>query len=231
MSALLAEEFFAEASLLTYQKLQKAVETTSYWSEICANVLWYLETRELPWNKVEAKPQCPAWPLPETGLPKLVSRGQQTFPMVETLIDIAITEKTSEQIIFWLDRRQPQKFWNRYDQPKNDQIANAIMDDYPERAIAIWKNIAEGFISVTGTPAYEEAAKYLRKIRHTLNRLNRMEEWQNYLMKLKVIHKMKRRLMEILERFSDQPLVKNQPINKDNLNLNFDNELKESQGK
>jgi uncharacterized Zn finger protein len=226
ISALVAEEFFAEASFYSYQELQKAGEKTSFWQDIRANALWFLETGELPWNRIKEHPSCPAWPLTETGLPKLASRGRQTFPMVETLIDIAIAEESPEQVILWLKRRQPDKFGDRYSKSKNDKIASAIVGDYPDQAIEIWKNIAEGYIKITGTPAYEEAAQYLRKIRHTLNRLHRKDEWQNYLTKLKVVHKMKRQFMEILERFSDEPLVKNTTINKDNLNLDFDNKSK-----
>ena len=223
MATLLAEEFFAEASLLVYQELQKVAEEISLWSEIQANVLWFLETGELPWNRIKAKPTCPDWPLPETGLPRLASRSRQTFPKIETLIDIAIAEKSPERVVLWLDRRQPDRGWDRYSQPKNDQIANAIVTDYPERAIELWKNIAERFIKITGTSAYEDAAQYLRKIRHTLNQLNRKDEWLDYLTQLRFTHKMKRRLIEILGRFSDQPIVKNQTKNQEKLNLNLDN--------
>lgn len=207
IAGLAAEEFFVHPSLYSYQELQNAAEQIALWKDIRANVHRFLETGELPWTKTEAKNSCPAWSLPETGLPKLAPRMKQTFPMIETLIDIAIAENIPEQVVLWLDRRQPDRFQERYYQPKNDQIAEAIVAVYPERAVEIWENIAEGFINITGASAYEEAAQYLRKVRHTLNQLNRKDEWENYLSKLKLVHKKKRRLMEILERFSDKPLV------------------------
>jgi len=90
----------------------------------------------------------------------------------------------------------------------NDQIATALAEKYPDRAVDLWEKIAEGLINRVKPQAYEEAAVYLRKIRHLLLALKRKKKWQEYLQGLKFQHQKKRRLLEILNRFSDEPLVK-----------------------
>ena len=47
---------------------------------------------------------------------------------------------------------------------RSDAVASAIADSYADRTLAIWKECAEGQISLTQPKAYQAAAVYLRKI-------------------------------------------------------------------
>lgn len=82
-----------------------------------------------------------------------------------------------------------------------------MADHYPDRAIAIWKNVAEKQIALTKPKAYEAAAVYLRKIHSLLKKLKREEEWKNYLLKLRQDNARKTKLIDILSRLEGCRIV------------------------
>jgi uncharacterized Zn finger protein len=86
------------------------------------------------------------------------------------------------------------------------------MDAYPDRALAIWKKMAEGQIALTQTRAYETAAGYLRKVHRVLNKLDREQEWKSFLAELRQANARKPRLVEILDRLIGQILVSGKPF-------------------
>ena len=90
---------------------------------------------------------------------------------------------------------------------RDDRIAQAIVEVYPHRAIAIWKGIAESQIVKTQTKAYEVVARYLRKIHHVLKKQGRDEEWHNYLAEIRETNQRKRRLLEILDGLIGRPII------------------------
>jgi uncharacterized Zn finger protein len=82
-----------------------------------------------------------------------------------------------------------------------------VADTYPDRALAIWKKMAEAQIALTDTRAYETAAGHLRKVYRLLTKLERKEEWKSYLSELRRSNAPKRRLLEILDRLEDRPII------------------------
>ena len=196
VAAFYAEDFFQQPSLHTFQELQKAAERAGVWPAVRAAAMHYLETGKLP---QKAKEQgIPPWPLPETGLPALAERQQLPAPMTETLIDIAIAEKRPDEVIRWYDQRKPRSAAWGYGWFDDDRIAQAVADTYPDRALAIWRKMAEDQIALTKTSAYETAAGYLRKIHRVLEKLDREQEWKDYLAALRQANARKPRLVEIL---------------------------------
>ena len=119
--------------------------------------------------------------------------------MIETLIDLAIAEKRPDEIIRWYDQRKPRSAAWGYSWVDDDRIAQAVADTYPDRALAIWKKLAESQIALTQTRAYETAAGYLRKVHRVLKKLDREKEWKDYLAELRQANARKPRLMEILD--------------------------------
>ena len=91
--------------------------------------------------------------------------------------------------------------------PRDDKIAQAVVETYPNRAIEIWKGIAEAEIAETKTKAYEVAARYLRKIHHVLEKQGCDEEWHRYLAAIRETNKRKRRLLEILDGLIGRPII------------------------
>lgn len=209
VAAFRAEDFFQEPTLHTFQELQKAAEQAGVLPAVRTAAMDYLETGKLPQTvKRTAKGRTiPPWPLPETGVMKTTERQRIHPPMTETLIDIAIAEKHPGEVIRWYDRRKPRSINWGWGWSQDDRIAEAVVDTYPDRAVAIWKKTAEGQIARTQTKAYDVAAEYLRKIHHILQRLGREKEWQSYLAELRQANVRKRRLLEILDSLAGRRIV------------------------
>ena len=192
VAAFRAEDFFREPTLRTFQELQKAAKRAEAWPAVRAAAMRYLETGKLPRTN-------PPWPLPETGAIETGEAGQRKFPLIDTLIDIAIAEKWPDDVIRWYDKRKPREtgWWSRGFQ--DDKVAEAVVDLYPDRALGIWKKLAETEIAFAKPRAYEAAAGYLRKAHRVLKKLGREKEWQGYLAQLREANVRKRRLLEILD--------------------------------
>lgn len=210
VAAFRAEDFFQEPTLHTFQELQKAAEQAGVRPTVRAAAIYYLETGKLPQTvkRAEKGRTIPLWPLPKTGVMKTTERQRiQHPPMTETLIDIAIAEKQPDEVIRWYDRRKSRPINWGWGWSQDDRIAEAVVDTYPNRALAIWKKTAEGQIARTQTKAYDVAADYLRKIHHILQKLGREKEWQSYLAELRQANARKRRLLETLDSLAGRRIV------------------------
>jgi len=201
VAAVFAEEFIYSPSLSSYKELQKASKKSKSWSAICEAVWDYLETGNIPSGKH-------SWPLPKTGLPPQKERAKTNFPDIETLIEIAIFEKLPDQVLHWYNERKNKNIsWGMF-RYKDDHIAEAIKDKYPDQAIEIWKKMSEMEIAQTKPKAYRQAANYLKKIQNLLRKLNRTKEWKEYLTKIRTENKRKRKLMEILDGLEGRRIIK-----------------------
>jgi uncharacterized Zn finger protein len=129
--------------------------------------------------------------------------------MTGTLMAIAIAEKRPDEVLRWYDQRQPTPYgtWG-WSEVSDDRVAEAVAEAYPDRALAIWKRLAEAEIARTDTRAYETAAGYLRKAQRLLEGLDRTAEWHSYLATLRQANTRKRRLLEILDHLGDRRIVK-----------------------
>jgi uncharacterized Zn finger protein len=200
VAALRAEEFFAEPSFSAYTDLQKATKKAKLWPEVREAALHFLETGRLP-------PKDGSWPLPASGLPRPEVAKAHRYPDVRTLVDIAIAEKRPREVLRWYDRPRPDRFSWGWGPDGEDKIAGALADECPDRAIGIWKRLAEKQISLTQPKAYEQAGRYLRKVGGLLDRLEMQEEWKSYLGQLRTTHARKRRFMEVLDGLSGRRIV------------------------
>ena len=169
----------------------------------------YLETGELPQTaeRVAEKATVPPWPLPQTGLEEKVEVRHMDFPMIGTLIDIAIAEKRPDEVIRWYDRRKRGSAGSGWTWFQEDKIAKAVANAYPDRAVDIWKKLAESQIAQTQPKAYEVAAGFLRNMRHTFRRLGGDCEWLSYLAQLRSANARKKKLLEILDSLTERPII------------------------
>jgi len=87
------------------------------------------------------------------------------------------------------------------------RVAQAVVNEYPDRAIAIWKKLAENLIAQTKPKAYVEAATYLRKVSQTLKKLNKEKDWQTYLNELKQKNIRKIRFIETLDSLDGKRII------------------------
>jgi uncharacterized Zn finger protein len=213
VAALYAEQFFQQPGLHTFHELRKAAERAKVWPEVEAAARHYLETGELPHTTKRTKKgqTIPPWPLPECEVKDTTERRKTDAPMLGVLIDIAIDKKQPDKVLHWYDQRRPTTAasgysW-RYGWFDEDRIAQAVVDAYPDRAIAMWKKIAEAQIAQTQVRAYETAAGYLRKIQRVLGKLKREREWKEYLAALRQANLRKPRCVEILDRLENRRIL------------------------
>jgi uncharacterized Zn finger protein len=188
------DEFVEDPSSYFYKDLQIAARKADVWPAVRESILHYLETGRLPSKKK-------SWPLPE-------KRRKDTFPMVDVLLDIALYEKRTADVLAWYqkdcERRTGWSWFGR----KDDEVADAVKKEFPERAVEIWKQLAERQIALVKPAAYREAAVFLRKIRRLIKKQKKDQEWTSYLENLRKDHFRKRRLMEILDGLESKPIVK-----------------------
>ena len=197
VAALQVEEFVRHPSRQVFTECQKACDKNEVWPQVREFLLLYLENGELPWKQK-------GWPLPESGLEPPEVDKRNRFPLIDTLISLAILEKKPDQVLKWYDRR-----------PKGhcgglgideDAIATALQAHAPDRAVAIWKNQAERLIAEVKPRAYQEAGKYLRKAGEVMARQNEQAQWDQYLSRLRETHARKCRLLEVLDGLDGKPI-------------------------
>ena len=197
-----AEDFFQHPSLDSFQKLQKAAQKAKVLIDVRSAALQFLETGKRPHNS-------PSWPLSPTGTVETIQRTDEKYPLTGTLIDIAIAEKRIDDVIRWYDIKSTSKEFGWWGNDSwEDGVAVAVADSYPDRAIAIWKKLAERQISLTQPKFYEVAARYLRKVNRLLIKLGREKDWESYRAELRIVNAKKKRFIEILDSLTGRPIVK-----------------------
>lgn len=192
------EEFVRCPSRNTFIECKKAGKKTKKWPQVREHLLAYLEKGDLPWKQN-------GWPLPIPDLFTPETPYRNPFPMASVLIGIAILEKKPERILFWYD--QLSKKGGIWGGVSDNNVAIAIQDFAPERAVSIWKMLAESLINKTKPSAYEQAVGYLRKADKIMKREKKQAEWNQYLNELKEKHARKRRLIEILKQSDSRPII------------------------
>ena len=199
VAAILVDEFLRDPSWEVFKACGKAASKVKAWKQVRERLLEHLETGSMPWEKK-------GWPLPETCIDRPDTPDPHHVPMVEELIEIAIHEKRPDQVLHWYDQRA-RRGLPRFEMD-DDAIASAVADHAPDRAVEIWKAMAEALIARVKPAAYREAAPYLRKVRKTLGGQDKMNEWDQYLQRLRNAHLRKRRLMETLDGLEQKPILK-----------------------
>ncbi len=200
VAAILADDFFKSPGLDAFKELKKAAEKAHAWETVRKAALHFLEAGKRP------RQNRNDWPLPDTGIEKSEKRSAGDYPFIPVLIDIAIYEKRIADVLKWFNSyKKKQQGWSRDD--LENRVAGAIAHKHPDKAIRIWKEIAERHVSQTGVNYYIDGAKYLRKVKSTMIKNGEAAEWDMYLQKLKEANRRKRRLLEILDSLSEKPII------------------------
>ncbi len=97
VAALHASDFVERPATGAFEGLKKSSEKAKVWPQVREAMLRFLETGERP-SKTQSD-----WPLPDTGIESLnVSRAEKS-QHAEVLIDIAISEKKTEDVLKWFE--------------------------------------------------------------------------------------------------------------------------------
>jgi uncharacterized Zn finger protein len=135
----------------------------------------------------------------------------QAKPHLDVLLRLALDEKRPDDVLRWYDqlsdRLRGRSANLYYDHSLEGEVADAVADTHPERAIELYRQIIERHIDRTSPSAYEAARPFLRKLRDLLQRLDRRDEWSRYLAQLRDANRRKRRLLEVLERLDNRRIV------------------------
>jgi uncharacterized Zn finger protein len=192
------DDFLENPSLSSYSQLKAEAGMAGCWGDVREAALWYLESGNFVHKETGTAPD-----LPPTDVADVKSsrkrRRISTFPIFGVLIDIAISEKRTDDIVELYKRQRSVKTQNFYDD-KLSAIADAVQATHPDVSIEIWREIADGLIAEVKPKAYRGAAPYLKKMHDTYANLNRLGEWQALLSELRSVHRTKKRLMEVLDK-------------------------------
>ena len=197
-----AEEFFADPSLAGFQALCKAARKARIGKGVEAWARHYLETGRRP-RAGRRRKSDPAtdWPLPacEVGEPAPLMAPE--IPATVVLIQLAVAGKKPNEVLKWYDHPSPRKGASGlYGFSLDDEVAKAVASTHPDRAVAIWKEIAGRHIARVQPSGYQAAVPYLRKVRDALTRNRRKEEWEEYLAALRRQNSRRPRCLEELRR-------------------------------
>lgn len=204
VAAYRAQDFFEYPSRSSYLDLQKTAEQIDCWPAVRVQVLAFLESGKRP-DRVGRAKENPDWPLP---VPEVAitrdKRFRQSGPDLDTLIEIAILEKRLEDVVA-LYRRQ--KATNRWGSGMAAEVAQAVVKSYPEVSLGIWKDMTESQIMLVKPKAYNVAAGYLRRMHKVYRETRQLGRWQALLDEIRIKHKAKRRLMEVLDGLENKRIV------------------------
>jgi len=203
-----ADDFFSNPSLHTFQELCEAARKAKVGPAVEAWGRYFLETGHLPRTKGRKRKGEPSdkWPLPKTEFEKDIDASEG--PMIHLLIELAIAEKKPTEVLKWYDLKTPTTHYSwGYMYTSSLNVAQAIKEKYPDRAIAIWKEQAESAISRIQVSGYQEAGTYLREVQNTLKRLNREQEWEAYLSELRNENKRRPRCLEVLDGLAGKRII------------------------
>ena len=121
--------------------------------------------------------------------------------MTEVLTQLAIAEKKPKEVLKWYDHGGCKKGPSgMFGFSLDEEVVEAVKSTHPDRAVAIWKEIAEKNIARVQASGYQAAVPYLRKVRDVLNRSRRKDAWQEYLAALRLQNRRRSRCLEELDR-------------------------------
>jgi uncharacterized Zn finger protein len=193
-----AEDFFDRPSTDGFGKLRQAAEQADAWPAVRDGVLDYLRTGKRPVSGGKGES---VWPLSEPEVKKPGSREKfrlESFPNREMLIEIALLEQRHDDAVALYRELAKTRRWG-WGWGIDERLAKSVAGSHPEVALQIWQSIAERLIGQVKPKSYQEAAGYLGQMHQVYERTGRLVDWKALLTRLRVEHKAKRRLMEVLD--------------------------------
>ncbi|MBI3950096.1 MAG: hypothetical protein HY314_06545 [Acidobacteria bacterium] len=121
------------------------------------------------------------------------------------LIEIALHEGDVARALELLARVSSGWGWRDY----KWEVAQAAEKDYPQAAIALYKELAEQAIGARQRNTYQQAAEYVKRVKKLYERLNAQSEWDAYIRALRTQYARLPALQEELWSNERQGIVRN----------------------
>lgn len=218
-AAVAADRFFRRPSVEGYRELLKAAKKAKCESIVKQGALGFLETGQRPDTGKSKRRQSSAWPLPAPPAPQRDSSKTQlptrrNTPYFEVLLELSIADKRPDDVLNWYDRQKayyknsPHSGWLSRASRFDAFVAEAVEETHPDRAITIYRELAESIANETNTKTYPDVGKYLKRIKPLLEKMGREGEWPILLQEFRDKHRRKRRLMQVLDGIDGRPIVK-----------------------
>jgi uncharacterized Zn finger protein len=175
--ALIWAEFTESSSLEQYKKLKDHAQRIDQWESWREKALDYLRSESA---RAKDQRQGNRWPW--------YHRADHS-----ELVRIFLWEKNVETA--WREAREggcSDDLWL--------ELAAKRDKDHPEDTLPIYQRQIEPTLDRKNNEAYAETINLLRKVRELMVRLERKDEFTNYLDKVRTAHKPKRNFMKLLER-------------------------------
>jgi uncharacterized Zn finger protein len=115
-----------------------------------------------------------------------VLRDLESAKRISTLIDVALLENEVERALELLPLLTQQGYY--VGQPYKGQVAKAAEKDYPQEALALYKELAERAIAEKQRSSYQMAAQFLERMKELHGRLHTEAEWDVYIATLRARH-------------------------------------------
>jgi uncharacterized Zn finger protein len=180
------EDFVEYASVGTYKSCKDTAEMLSLWPKLRKPLIDYAEKRTLPWKHAD-------WPFPD------YSNESMKSAMIghndTTRVGIALFEENAQDALEWLDKLTLSRSPDTESTFKS--VALLVHTQFPERALAIWKLLAEN--SFKDSPSYPRSARYMQEIKSLMFTMNLQEKWRDYLENVRKEHWRRRNLMQVLK--------------------------------
>lgn len=196
INALDSESFMRNPTLYHYKSMMDSAEKAGITDSIRPYIHAYLKDGTPP-NPSEEGSIIPGI-LPETGVSLGRRYAQVNHPVRDLLLEMAIDENDPEEASLWYTPN-PGRVINNPRGCLDDRIADAIVKKNPEKAIMIWKQLAETLINLKNPDLYVVAVSFLMKGKAASQKSGRSAEFDEYIVHLKTEHAKKRRFIQDLE--------------------------------
>lgn len=223
-AAYVVSQFFDRPSRETFEKLITAATKAECQDKVRELALRFLESGISPVSKTgsrAARGESGAeWPLPTPDyLQPLILTGERhrpAGPHYGVLIDIAIAEKHTEEVLRWYDKlcaskenkdlRSPWSPLSEYP----DRVAEAVAHSHPDRSLEIYRGRLSENLNEAKKSAYETVVAYLRKMRTIMKTLDRENEWHDLIADIRSRHHNRPRFVEMLDRLDGGTILQAQ---------------------
>jgi uncharacterized Zn finger protein len=178
-------QFTDHPSLAAFHQLRDIATKMRDWETARSWAISYLETGKQRQDRVSIQRDRPG-------------KRHHRFPQYDLLIDIAIEEKDSKRVLKLYDERSKEyKFYG-----PDTKVAHAIEESFPDRAIDIWRRLAETAIAQANPKGYESGVSYLQHVKRVMLMQGRRAEWNSYMQELQLTHKRRPRFLSELRRIA-----------------------------